>query len=184
MDRWRWMEMGGWVGGWMDGWMEGSGFVGRWMDGWMERVDGCMDGWMEVGLWVGGWMDGWMNGWMDGWMDGHGWGGWGRRMDGWMEGWNTQLECFPMRCFWAMDDGLQPILFACFMCIALTLLSRLQAGDGDELISTHIRHHNRHSICLICRKGRSLLFFLWASDELISTHIRNHKKAFYLFALW
>ena len=66
-----------------------------------------------------------------------------------------------------------------------TILWYLWVGHcGDELISTHIRNHNRHSICLICRKGRSLLFFLWASDELISTHIRNHKKAFYLSALW
>ena len=65
-----------------------------------------------------------------------------------------------------------------------TILWYLWVGHcGDELISTHIRNHNRHSICLICRKGRSLLFFLWASDELISTHIRNHKKAFYLSAL-
>ena len=75
-------------------------------------------------------MGGWVGGWMDGW----------KRV--WMDGWM---------------DGKGFILFACSMCIALTILSHVQAGD--ELISTHTRNHKGHSICLICRKDRSRLFF-------------------------
>ena len=133
------------------------------MGGW-SWIDG--DGWKWVGGWVGGWA--WVGGWVGGWTDG--------RTDGWIEvglwvgGW-MDMDGFIL--FACCGNGF--ILFACSMCIALTLLSHLHAGDGDELISTHIRNHNRPSICLICRKGRSLL---WASDELISTHIRNRVSHF------